>query len=416
MIVRDVETILVDTHFRAETTARNMSRRLNDWSIAQIIKVTTDNGLVGFGETIVNYTWAKVTDAAIASVKGKDPTAVMWDDALGAGLQMALFDVVGKALGVPAYQLLGRKVRDWCPLSWWCIDMPPGDWVAEVKEAMALGYTSVKLKARPWFDIIEQVAAVCEIVPKQFHLDVDYNGLLNNSANAIPHLRELEKFANLAMIESPIPQGDVPGNKQIRRMIAKPLAMHYGNPPIMTALREEVCDGFVLCAGATALLKQSNVAAEANLPFWLQLVGTGITTTWALHFGAVCTHAQWPAITCLNIYGDQLIQPHVKVEGGFARLPEAPGLGVELDEDALQRLRVDYEAKTPPRRVYRFVRSNGEVTYYAGERESYYADFQSGNQPVFERGARMEMIDDDGSAAFRELTGRTQSGPWRTRE
>ena len=49
----------------------------------------------------------------------------MWDDSLGAGLQMALFDAAGKAAGVPCYRLLGQKVREWCPISWWWIDMSP---------------------------------------------------------------------------------------------------------------------------------------------------------------------------------------------------------------------------------------------------------------------------------------------------
>ncbi len=49
----------------------------------------------------------------------------MWDDGLGAGLQMALFDAAGKLAGVPVYRLLGPKVRDWCPISFWDHDMSP---------------------------------------------------------------------------------------------------------------------------------------------------------------------------------------------------------------------------------------------------------------------------------------------------
>ena len=44
------------------------------------------------------------------------------------GLQMALFDVVGKILEVPVYELIGMKVRDWTPISWWCVDSSPEDW------------------------------------------------------------------------------------------------------------------------------------------------------------------------------------------------------------------------------------------------------------------------------------------------
>ena len=68
---------------------------------------------------------------------------------------------VGKELGVPVYQLLpGGKQRDWVPLSWWCHSNSPEDWVREAEYALAAGYTTCKYKARPWWDIVEQVEAV----------------------------------------------------------------------------------------------------------------------------------------------------------------------------------------------------------------------------------------------------------------
>jgi hypothetical protein len=94
-----------------------------------------------------------VSDAAVAKVMGCPPAAHMWDNDLGGGLQIALFDAVGKANGVPVSALLGTKVRDWVPISWWSIDAPPEDWAAEGAEAVANGYTTMKLKPRPWFDI-----------------------------------------------------------------------------------------------------------------------------------------------------------------------------------------------------------------------------------------------------------------------
>jgi len=76
----------------------------------------------------------------------------------------------------------------------------------------------------------------------------------------------------------------------------------------MTAVREEVCDGFVICAGKSEVMRQGQLSAEANMPFWLQLVGNGLTTTWAAHLGAVLTHATWPAITCINLYSHHLLR------------------------------------------------------------------------------------------------------------
>src|SRR5438067_125193 len=82
---------------------------------------------------------------------------------------------VGRALGVPAYRLLGKKVRDRAALSWWAIDMPPEDWAAECRDAVKLGYTAFKTKGRPWFDVREQVRQVAAAVPESFKIDIDFN-------------------------------------------------------------------------------------------------------------------------------------------------------------------------------------------------------------------------------------------------
>ena len=413
MKVSSVDRILVDVPFH-DAAERNMARAHNGWHISEVCRVTADNGLVGYGETLPNYTWGRVTDAAVRRVQGQNPVDLMWDDSLGAGLQMALFDLAAKQAGVPLYRLLGQKVRDWCPISWWTIDMPAEDFAAEAESAVAQGYTSYKLKARPWFDIREQVEAVVKVIPPNFHLDIDFNGLLVDSASAVPVLKELERFENVAFFESPIPQGDVAGNKRVRAQTRCAIAMHYGVPPIMTALREDVCDGFVIGGGASRVVKEAAVAAEANKPFWLQLVGTGITTAFALHLGALPTHARWPAVTCLNMYRHHLIRESLTVEGGYCRVPEAPGLGVTVDEAALEELRTSTSIKEDLRAIYAVVRPNGERTYYAHESQ-YREDFLAGNQPIFERGVRLEVLPDDGSASWAELARRVQVAPVRSR-
>jgi len=415
--VTNVERILVDVPFHP-IPERNMARTLAGWHISEVCRVETDAGLVGYGETLPNYTWGRVTDGAVQRASGANPFELMWDDSLGAGLQMALFDVAGKAAEVPCYRLLGKKVRDWCPLSWWSIDMPPEDFAAEAERAVGLGYTAHKQKARPWIDVHAQVAETVARVPDYFRLDLDFNGLLVNAGAAVSVLKELEKTPSVAIFESPIPQGDVEGNKRIRSQTRCAIAMHYGVPPIMTALREDVCDGFVVGGGATAVLRQQHAAQEANKPFWLQLVGTGLTTTFALHLGAVCTHAQWPAVTCVNMYASQLIRQPIKVAGGYCRVPEAPGLGVEVDEEALAKHRTDSSTKPLLRAVYAVVRPGGERTYYAGERGQpalgYWDDFAAGNQPLFERGVRLEVLPDDGSSEWADLHRRVQAGPVRS--
>ena len=380
--ITDVERVTVDVPL-TERPARQMARQLWLWSIFEICRVTTDAGIVGYGETMVHYTWGRVSDEAAKRVIGRNPFELLWDDSLGAGLQQALWDLAGKALGVPCHRLMGHAVREWCPISWWAIDMPPAEWAGEAQDALRLGYTGFKLKARPWFDIHEQCKAIGDVTPANFELDADFNGSLRNAGHAVPVLQELERLPNVAMFESPIPQVDIEGSRQVRAKTTRPIAMHYGNPPILTALKEEVCDGFVIGGSVADVMRYGTVAAEADKPFWLQLVGTGITTAWALHLGAVLTHAQWPAITCHEMYTDDLLTERIDVQGGFARTPEAPGLGVEVDEGALERLRVESADKAGPTDMYRVLWSDGCATTYASALQ-YNQDFAKGNQRVFE--------------------------------
>lgn len=404
-----VEFIHLDVPFTPHTQ-QHMHYWLPHWRISQLCKITTDTGIVGWGETLPNYTWAKVPEGVEAKVIGRHPADVMWQDQLGAGVQMALFDVVGKALDVPAYKILGEKVRDWCPISWWAMDMPPADWAEQCAEAVRQGYMSSKLKARTWFDLHAALQAVFDVVPEQFILDLDFNSTLDNAANAVRFLSTLEQYEQVAMFESPIPQEDVAGNVQIRQRIDRPVAMHYGNPPIMTALAHDVCDGFVVGQGASANRKQALLLEQANKPFWLQMVGTGVTTSWAAHCGAVYMQAKWPAITCMNIYESQLVTEPIEIRGGFMRVPEGAGLGIEIDPALIEKYRVDYDFIPLPRHVYRYVRPNGEATYYLGDKQKLHRTYPDDAQPICEPGATLEVYADDGSADFAEIFDALQVG------
>jgi L-alanine-DL-glutamate epimerase-like enolase superfamily enzyme len=297
------------------------------------------------------------------------------------------------------------------------MDMPPEGWAAECADAVRAGYMTAKLKARPWFDIQAGLQAIFEVVPPGFSLDLDFNETLDNAANAVKFLATLAQYEQVAMFESPIPQRDVAGNAQIRARINRPVAMHYGVPPLPTAMQAEVVDGFVLSGGASKLLKQAHVCDEFNKPFWLQLVGTGLTSTWAAHCGAVLSQARWPAITCLNIWEAQLIKSAIEVRGGFYRVPEAPGLGIEIDEQALETYRVAYSRLDPPPHLLRYVRKSGEMTYYALDRRALRPAYAADAQPISEPGSTLEVVIDDGSPAFRELYHTVQQqGSLRRRE
>jgi L-alanine-DL-glutamate epimerase-like enolase superfamily enzyme len=409
MKITNVEFIHLDIPFTPHTN-EHMQYWLPHWRISQICKITLENGIVGWGETLPNYTWSKVPDGVTDELIGRPAAELLWRDELGAGVQVALFDAVGKALNVPVHRLLGTKVRDWTPISWWAMDMPPAAWAEQCAEAVRQGYMSAKLKARTWYDLHAALRAIFEVVPEQFLLDLDFNATLDNAANAVRFLKSLEQYEQVAMIETPIPHPDVAGNRQIRTRIDRPLAMHYGVPPIMTTLKEDVADGFVVCAGASAVRKQGNICDEANKPFWIQMVGTGLTTTWASHWGAVLQQAKWPAITCMNIWESQLLTEPIQIHGGFMRTPDAPGLGVALDEALLEKYRVDYDWIDAPRHVYRYARANGEVTYYGCSKQELHRVFPKDAQPICEPGCTCDPVPDDGSDDFAQVYAAVQGG------
>jgi L-alanine-DL-glutamate epimerase-like enolase superfamily enzyme len=408
----DVERIVVCVPYTARCQAWN-AREIWQRQISEIVRVTTDvPDLVGYGETLPHYTWGSVSDAAIERVQGQSPAEFLGDDSLGAGLQMALYDLLGKALDVPVYRLFNApQVRAWCPISWWNIDMSPEAFAAEARDAVACGYTSHKIKARPWWDIEAQVQAIGEVTPPHFRLDIDWNQTLLNAGNAAPLLARLDDYERVSIYESPIYQRDIDGLRQLRHKTTRPIALHFGNPSFPVAVREETCDGFVISGGVFRVLEQGTLAAAFDKPFWLQMVGTGLTTALALHLGAVLPLAQWPAVTCLNNYSDDLLVEPLEIMGGYARVPAGPGLGVQVDEDALSRYRMDapYELAAP-RLLVSVVWPGGRVRHYAST-QRVRADALAGNIPAYERGTTMRVRPDDGSREWTELYARAQRSP-----
>jgi L-alanine-DL-glutamate epimerase-like enolase superfamily enzyme len=292
--------------------------------------------------------------------------------------------------------------------------MAPQDLAEEAREAVAQGYTSHKFKARPWIDVYAQVEAVSAVTPPHYRIDLDWNDMLLNSGNAVPVLTALDEYERVAIYEGPIPLGDVEGLRELRRKVKHPIALHFGAPPFATAVREAVCDGFVIGGGVSQTLREGALSAEFGKSFWLQLVGTGLVTAMAAHLGAVLTHARWPAITCLNNYSDDLLAEPLTIRGGYVRVPEGPGLGVQVDESALSRFAMSAPFDLPePRHILSVVWPGDRVVHYASCGGQMWPDFASGNHPVQERGVRIEIRPDDGTPEWADLYSRASQAPVR---
>ncbi len=412
--VKEIERITLRVPFTPRVQKWN-ALLVHQWQIVELIRITTDDGSVGYGETLPHYTWGTVPNEAIERVNGRNPVECLGDDSLGAGLQMALYDVVGKALGVPVHRLFNLpKVRDWCPIAWWNTKMGPEDLAGEAEDAVAQGYIFHKFKARPWICVYEQVEAVSAVTPPHYRLDLDWNSMLLNVGNATPVLQKLDSYERVSIYEGPILQHDVEGLRELRRKVANPIALHFGIPHFPTAVRESVCDGFVIGGGVATVLRQGTLAAEFEKPFWLQLVGVGLVTALSAHLGAVLPFAQWPTITCLNNYSDDLLKQPLTLRGGYLQVPDGPGLGVEVNEDALGKYRMEPPYKLPePRHILSVHWPGGRVVHFANMRDHCWPHFMKGNDPAQEPGVRIEIWNDDGSPEWNDLYARAQQGPVR---
>ena len=390
--IKHIETIPLNIPFYCERVSQHMHRAATHGERVYVYRVELSNGVIGYGENLYDES------GNIERLLGQNPFACMNDDGVGFGIQMSLYDAVGKTVGVSVSELIGPKVREKCPISWWDIDMPPEDWVAEVQESVKRGYTSAKLKARPWRDIFEQVDAVGDAVPEDYKLDIDFNGFLLTADNAIPVLQRLDQHPNVAIYESPFYLGtDIEGAGRLQQAVEKRIVEHYNE----SCLHARCCGGFVVGGSVNSLLRSNALCSSFGQPFWLQMVGTGITTAYCVHLGSVLSQAELPAITCHELWESDLLETRLPVIDGMIQVPESPGLGVTIDERALTTYRVENDTPPPKQlfheseyicRVHIPTSDGGETIHdFKGEHE-YYPAFSEGKYPGFVPGVWMEVI------------------------
>ena len=364
-----------------------------------VYRVELDTGVVGWGDEHRG-------PEDVGWLRGQNPWSLLHDSRLGLGAQTALLDAVGKHAGVPVHALIGRRVRDRSPISWWTIDMSPEDWVAEARESIKRGHTTLKVKARPWRDIIAQIETVGKVVPADYRFDLDFNGFLLTPARAEVILHQLDDHPNVGVHESPFYcYRDLAGARLLRQRVRRPVVDHFSED----YLHAGAVDGTIISGTVDQVVQQAALAASFNCPFFLQMDGAGLTAALAVHLGSVLSHATLPYIACLELWEHNLLAERLEVRDGNILVPDGPGLGVEMDEAALERYRADPDEPTPRERFrarkrilrIRWPGSAGRPRERAFTHESAYQyEFSHGSIPGFEPGVTLEAEEDDGSPSF----------------
>ncbi|MBV9261399.1 MAG: mandelate racemase/muconate lactonizing enzyme family protein [Pseudolabrys sp.] len=329
-----------------------------------IVFVETDAGITGLGE--VDSVFKRrgallrhdLTAALVPAVIGEDPFrigAIMqkMDHALDgveeakAGIEMALWDIVGKALNTPLYNLLGGKVRDRVPLSYSIPFGDPKDMAELARERVKWGHRTVKVKVGSE-DAARDVAAVKlirEAIGPDIKLRVDGNMGWQTAKQAIQVIREMEK-QNLELVEQPLPAHDLDGMAEIRRNIGVPLMADESirSPrAAMQVIRRQAADiANVYVTEAGGLLNASRIFAmceAANMPCMIgSMPEFGIGTAAQIHLGVAMTNLGPDSDACGVLYHQEdLLKTPLRIENGFSYPPEGPGLGVEIDMAVLEK-------------------------------------------------------------------------------
>ncbi|NKB67863.1 MAG: hypothetical protein GKR89_12450 [Candidatus Latescibacteria bacterium] len=362
-----------------------------------IYKVHTDNGLVGYGD----HRLAGPSRAQIASLIGRDPFDFI-NNTFDPGLGGALYDVMGKYLDVPAYKLMGQKVRDAVSVAAWTVQSPPTALAAEVVRAAGQGYQVCKMHTAAFFDVLEQTQAVERIVPPGFKLHYDFNGN-RTLATALPLIKQLEAHPVVGFIEDPFPKHDRAAWCQLRQQCGLPLIFHVSAAHAgLAEITAGVADIYLFSGMSIGDTLMSGFAcARANVQLLLQLTGGTLAKALGLHLAAVLPTATGHSIHLDDQYEDDITPDRIAVFAGHSPVPEGPGLGVEVDEEALARLAANSRDNAPPVRCVGVLQLPGGRRWYTTPRPD--IGRLTGCEEGTIRGIRLDLWHADGSYAFERV-------------
>lgn len=302
-----------------------------------ILVVHTDEGITGIGEGGRGETCEGMEE----KWRGVDPLSLNLTNQ-GGIMAMVLFDLVGKALGVPANRLMGTRHWDRVPVGYWSPPLEPAEFAAMAEEGARLGFKTHKLKARPW-NIVETVELMTRAAGPEYGIIVDPNFTFVDLHTSLRLAGQLEQY-NVQAFEDPFQY--LPGWHQyrdFRRHTRIPLFPHlYDSRQIMSAIRAEAADGFNTGGSVETTLINAGMAEAAGLPVWLQVVGLGlgVSGAYGTHVHSVVRNATIPS-DCLHFTRvDDLIGGALTPRDGLVDVPDRPGLGVELDLKAVEHYRV----------------------------------------------------------------------------
>ena len=336
------------------------------------VKVYTDEGIDGVGEATLEYK-EKALIGAVEHIKeslvGKDPRQIEkhWHDtyrdaywrggpvlmsALSA-VEMALWDILGKSLGVPVYQLLGGKIHEKVRIyvnGWFAGAKEPEEFAQKAKIAVERGITAMKWDpfGKNYLNIsnadldkaLRNIASVREAVGNGVDLLIEGHGRFN-IPTGIKIARELEQFKPM-LFEEPVPPDNLDALKAVRDK--SPVAISAGERlytrwdyrPMFDKMAADYIQPDISHAGGIMELKKIAAEAESRyIPFAPHNPSGPVANAATLQLAATCPNFEILEIMYSDVeWRSDVCDEALEYNDGYITIPDKPGLGIEIDENA----------------------------------------------------------------------------------
>ena len=340
---------------------------------ATLVKITTKQGLVGWGESHApgapRVHQTVISDLLAPILIGQDAREVepLWEKlyssqrlrgyATGfyteaiAGVDLALWDLLGKYLEQPLYRVLGGKYRDSVPTYAGLGGKTADDLQRNAEAALDRGFSAVKmgLSKGPGTANLERVVAASEAVGDKGQLLVDSLGAYKvHEARSVGS--KLDELPNIGWWEDALLPEDIGGYAELNSMLETPICAgeevsnRYQFRDLFAARAVDMINPDVCRAGGVTECRKIAILADVHGVLWSPHVSTGT----ALYLAA-STHLAVHTPNAIIIeggtllerpFGNDLLRQPLEWKPGAAYAPERPGIGVEFDERKLERLRV----------------------------------------------------------------------------
>jgi len=359
------------------------------------VKIVTDENLVGYGELFVtgrSDTLVTLIREMGQSLIGQDSSRILhlWTQiyrgaryqlgvdgmAVLSGIELALWDLAGKRVGLPVHQLVGGRTRDWVEVyaSGTYIN-GANDLEEGVQRAREHGFRALKFNPHPkassatrheWRNsLLNRVERVRTAAGDEMGLALDYHGRDLSSAPAVGLLRDLESY-RLLFLEEPTLCNNVDSLVRVKSVSRIPIAAgerSISRENVKEVIEKEAVDYFqpeiTACGGFAEVLKMAGWAEMHHITIWPHHAGSFLSLVIGAHVAAATTN--FGMMEC-NIHIDhprarELFPGFSKIDSGRLMLPSGPGWGLNFDEEAAKR----YPSKPFVRATH--WASDGSVSY-----------------------------------------------------